>query len=736
MKTSTTNELSAVSIDQRSAATSNTASSIVNMRYDDNSAGFLNDRGFEPYIPLTGHSDTLTNTENYTRIFFWERHRGAEVYPVVKRGNQLLYEVNNPNGLAGTEYKPTHILSFNRTEAKADDPDEQFVPFGRMLLVLNGKDPMLKFWGRDRVEHFGFTTTTPMPQLLAPDPDYFDGTCALDASPPASNYPYARNDSFGGIAFDDGDGAGLGDKDDDQVSHYRYKVTFITDTGSESPLSGAAQVSWRQTSQGNTYPVYFQYLPQGPVGTVARRIYRTKCLKGMRSDNVGENYYLVAQVNENVSRNYMDVTPDDLLVVPAPTTLDSHVLSTGYRYAASWDGRMWLAGGQGTETKVIYSEVGKPEQFGVLSYFDVGNKEGGAITALVPHYDNLLVFREHSIEVLRQTSSGYVCTTLHSSIGTTATNTITNIPSIGVVFLSYDGVYAFKGGTIGGSQVSLVKVSEPIQDEMNRLSKASIARAKASFSTKEKEWWCLYPVDGGTFNTRSVVLHVTTGGWSFRHDLEDGEANFVYNDIAVAPGGWFVLAPRMTTVLENGAYSLFPNGLQVWSARRSGGESLRYLQQQQTKTITGVTYKPQMYAQWQSAWLDLGDSSLQKQYLSVEVEVLTWGHNEVQLLVAKDFSDDETSMGSRPTAYADSYATSSEDALYGPTVFASGDKSPATLGTSKWAQRRPARVRWDVQTGNCNSMRFTIKSNSTFQVVSYQLEYVVAGRKTTLNIKP
>ena len=734
MKATTSKELGVVSIDQRSVAAPSTATSIVNMRYDDSSGGFVNDRGFEPYIPLTSHSETIGNTTSYSRLFFWERHRGAEVYAIVKRGKELTYEVNNPNGLTGTSYKPTHTISYNRSAAKADDPDEQFVPFGRMLLILNGKDPMLKFWGRDRVESFGFVTTTPAPLLLAPDPQYFDGTCTI--ATPESTYEYPRNDSFGGLSFDSSSGAGLGNPSDEEVSHYRYKVTFITDTGSESPMSSYAQVSWVQKEAGLTYPVYFQYLPTGPAGTVARRIYRTKNLQGMRADGVGETYYLVAQVNENVSRNYTDATPDDLLNTPAPTSIASHVISSSYRYAASWDNRMWLAGGQGTETKLIYSQSGLPEQFGLLSYFDVGNKGGGAITALIPHYDNLLVFREHSIEVIRQTGSGYICTTLHSSIGTTATNTITNIPSIGVVFLSYDGVYAFKGGTLGGSQVSLTKISDPIQEEMDRLSKASIARASASFSTKEKEWWCLFPVDGGTYNTRSIVLHVGTGGWSFRHDLEDGEANYIYNDISVAPGGWFVLAPRMSITLASGTYSLFPNGLQVWSARRSGGEALKYTQAELVKTITGTTLKPQMTAQWQSSWIDLGDSSLQKQYLSVEVEVLTWGHNDVELLLSKDYSDDTTSMGKRPTAYADNYATASEDALYGPTTFSLGDRTPATIGTSRWAQRRPTRVRWDVLTGNCNSMRFTLKSNTTFQVISYQLEYMVAGRKMTLNIKP
>jgi hypothetical protein len=546
MKYITTKEIPAGGVDQRFQAPDNTAVDIINMRLDSTGFGWINDRGFEDFIPDNTRSTSLSPPSDYSDLFVWDRHRGAELYVISKKGTELFYEVANNSGLASSLWKSHHTIAFNRTPSKPDDVGEQYVPFGRFCLILNGKDPMLKFWGRDRTEPFGFVQNTPTPEVLGPDPEYFEGTCE-DSPPTVSTFPYNGNDTIGGISFGVGSGTGLGNKDEDKASAYRYKVSFITDTGSESPLSSYQEVSWINVNDGLTYATFFQNLPMGPPGTVARRIYRTKNMGSLRGDLVNDVFFFVDQIDDNVTRNYYDVKPDQLLVVEAPDSASSVVISNSLRYGASWDGRMWLAGGQGTETKIIYSERGLPEQFGAFNTFDVGNKKGGSITALIPYYDNLIIFRELAIEVIRPAGSGtYVCTTLSSNIGTTASNAITAVHGKGLFFLSYDGIYTFAGGTLGGSQVSVVRISDGINREMARISKTALAKASAAYSDKEKEWWCLYPVDGETIATRSVVYHTVNDSWSFRNSFED-EDLMVYNSIATLPTGWFILAPRIGT---------------------------------------------------------------------------------------------------------------------------------------------------------------------------------------------
>jgi len=735
MKTIQTPEVPALGIDQRFQAPDNTASDIVNMRLDDTGFGYINDKGYEPFIPLNAHSTSYLSLDSYDRTFVWTRHRDAELYVLSKRGSQISYEVCNNSGLLSTIWKEPHTIAYNRTPAKKDDPGEQFVPFGRLCLILNGIDPMLKFWGRDRTEPFGFTSATPRPEVLGPDPLYFDGTCDLGAAPPTSTYPYNENDTIGGISFGPGSGAGLGNPAADEVSYYRYKISFITDTGSESPLSEYVQVGWDNKVDGLTYSTFFQHLPMGPPGTVARRIYRTKNMQSLRGDSlVDDTYYLVDEISDNVSRNYYDSKPDQLLVVLAPASTDSSVISSGYKYGANWDGRMWLAGGTGNETKIIYSVQGLPEQFPTFNFFDVGNKRGGAITGMASYYDNLLIFRESAIEIIRSDNNGrYLCTTVSSNIGTTATNTITAVQGLGVFFLSYDGMYIFDGGVLGGSRMSVTRISDKIAKEMSRISKGSLAKASAAYSDKEKEWWCIYPVDGQTVPTRSSVYHVLNGTWSFRN--EAGLAgSFPWNDISVLPSGWFILSPRISVTLNSpviGQATVNQSGLMIWSAKKSSGQTLVY-DMGEGSTIVGVSDKPPLTSVWQSAWFDFGDDRPVKRILSVEVEVLTAGHNEIELFSATDYRDDNTSAGFRPTAVATQYGTTSEDSLFAPAT-GTFDKSVAIIGTSKWGEKRSTRVRWDVSTGLVSWYRFTLRSSELFQVVSFVIQYTVSDMPT-LNI--
>ena len=136
---------------------------------------------------------------------------------------------------------------------------------------------------------------------------------------------------------------------------------------------------------------------------------------------------------------------------------------------------------------------------------------------------------------------------------------------------------------------------------------------------------------------------------------------------------------------------------------------------------------------FQSAWFDFGNDAPNKRIIAVEIEVLTMGHNEVELLSAVEYRSDDTSTGKRPTAFAHLYGTVNEDSLLAPAT-GPFDKSVAVLGTSKWGEARSCKVRWDVNTGLVGWYRFTLKSRATFQVVSFQILYSVSDNPT-INIK-
>jgi hypothetical protein len=182
MKTSSSGERIAGGIDQRYQAPNETASSIVNMRRDETGFGWINDRGWEPEsVPNSNHN--LANTGNLgidkSRLYVWTRHRESEIYKVYKTSDGFLkYEHANTFGMTTPTYPFVRSLNFTaRTSPKSDDPDEQYTPFGRFLTIVNGKDLPLKWWGRERVFPFGFTSPTPPPQVIGPYPDYYAGSC-------------------------------------------------------------------------------------------------------------------------------------------------------------------------------------------------------------------------------------------------------------------------------------------------------------------------------------------------------------------------------------------------------------------------------------------------------------------------------------------------------------------------------------------------------------------------------
>jgi hypothetical protein len=756
MKTSSSGERIAGGIDQRYQAPNETASSIVNMRRDETGFGWINDRGWEPEsVPNSNHN--LANTGNLgidkSRLYVWTRHRESEIYKVYKTSDGFLkYEHANTFGMTTPTYPFVRSLNFTaRTSPKSDDPDEQYTPFGRFLTIVNGKDLPLKWWGRERVFPFGFTSPTPPPQVIGPYPDYYAGSCDIGADPPTSTYPPPKGGTIAMAFSGANEPGGLGlHTDDDKVNVYQYKVSFITDTGSESPLSTAAVVQWQNNGGLRTYATFIERLPVGPPGTVARRIYRTKSLGDLRNDARDQQFYLVTQINDNCTLNYTDVMPDDLLTIAAPTRFASSVISTSYRFSANWDNRMWLAGGQGNETRIIYSDQGLPEQFPTFNYFDVGNRSGGAITQIFPYYDNLLVFRERAIDVVRPGGNGtLLCTRLSGDIGTTASNTVTNVEGLGVFFLAPDGVYVFSGGTIGGSSVRLERVSDTIMKEMRRISKSSLAQATAAYSHKEKEWWCFYPVDGQTHNSRSVVFHTQGNVWSFRNDLVDRFVTkadlstevlpqFNVNGLSTLPDGRFIAAFKNKTIANAPVINtnlFFPGGLCVWAGSMEGLPANRVTVDQQAQQFIGDPFfAPALEAEWSSAWESFGDDSVKKRVISVEVEVLAAGNNTIQLDYAQDYREDFTSGGSNPTMVAELFDTANADAIYGGPNEDTFDKSVLTIGSTKWGERRSTRVRWDVNTGLLSWFQFRLRSSNTFQVVSYQIE-LVGGERRTINIR-
>ena len=738
MKTKSTEERLAGGVDQRWKVPSNLASDIRNCRIEDVGLGWKNDRGWENLIPVADAmtreftTEQLANVREPCRFLkVWSRHGGSEVYYLYERNGHLHYHFGNSGP---TPADREVVLQANRNIPKADDPGTQLTPFGRFALIQNGYEAPFKFWGRVKQSPFGWTQRPMPPRVYKPNLDQIDDPQDLESQQ--------------GSYLTNWRSVGLGNDQEGDWSHYRYKVSFISDTGSESPLSDAMGVTWKVTNEDQDYykvGIVLDDIPTGDNNVVARNIYRTKNL----DNNAAEKYYLIKRLNDNSCKTFVDIIPDSLLLEEAPGENDSILVSQSFKYAATYNGCIWIAGGDDYSTSIRYSNRHLPEQFDRFRFFDVGMRQGGEITALVPFSNNLLVFRAGSIEVISAISDDtYTIGTLDSDVGTRATNTIKEVPGVGLFFLSKDGVYAITGGQSGAGLVTakVESVSKGLYGEWQRLSEGSLARATATYSTREKEYWVHYPVDGETENTRGAVFHKEAGMWSLRN-LSDGvtvqstagsSSNYqmTFTCLDTDPEGWIIIGTypdypyASQSVLATNALTFFPGfDLQVWSANCGWGVYGRNSASGEgTETFTLYDkHKASTDCAYVSTWDDFGDDSIKKRIHSVEIEMVSQGYNDLSMVYAVDYSFSPLQGGTQAPMIIEKYHTLASEPVW--TITGGTEvKNLATWGEN-WSNGQLCRVRFDVHTGLCSHFQWGIHSNKLFHIISYNIEYSSSDQK-------
>ena len=720
-------------IEQRwKAPTPNAADDVTAARVDPRGGGWLFDRGIEPWwdpggdyfnpgeVTIPSPTSVIEDlfVDKVDSLFVWSKQNTEQVYYLVESGGRLYYFWGNKQG-TGAFYSDYVEIDSGRHIPKINEPGTQYIPYGNRLLIINGYDKPLWFYGRERVRNFGFTIPTPSPEPLTIQPDYLDGSEELGLGVAAPNFSSKST-------------IGLGYAANEEPNNFDYKMTFITDTGSESPLSSPTGITW-QTDAAATqkkFGVVIKHLPIGPteIGVVARRLYRTKNQRQDTATAAGDAvYYLVNQINDNTSEFYVDIIPDGQLVDTAPSIADTSTIQSGYSFGAAWNGSIWLAGGSVNPTRIIYSKQGLPEQFGGFDYFDVGNTAGGAITGLVAYYNNLIVFRQRAIDIVRVGNGGmYQVSQLTPEIGTTAVNTAKLVAGVGLMFLGYDGIYAITGGLDGGSAVSVQKVSNGLSKEIPLINRAALPRATAVYSAKEREYWVHYIQNGFTYPTRGIVYHLENGQFSLRHSLTEGqEYLWGFTALAADPNGNIIIGTQPKWV--GNPFALIPApegylvGLHVWSGKKGWGKKwvLTAIDQNNyTYTISDVN-KP--LCVWQSDWLDFDDNSIKHRVFNVEVDILAYGDTQISLTWQQDYSHVEYNAGAQKQAKSEFLFTTQEDAVFGPDNGAS--KNYFTVNSSALQEPRIVRLRWDVNTGLVDHFKWSLYGLSTFHVLGVDIHY-------------
>ena len=738
MKSRKTNEVIAGGVDQRWKASDNLASNILNCRIDNVGLGWRNDRGWEDLIPEDSGQVIFTGEElakaaapcRFLKV--WTRHGGSEVYYLEERNGILSYSYGNRgNGsIAGSIVE----LDTDRNLPKADDPGTQITPFGRFALIQNGYDRPIKFWGRRKTSPFGWSQAPSAPIVRDVDNQQI--------------YDPDKLSSTNGSWWTTSNFYGVGNRELNDENLYRYRCSFVSDTGSEGPLSDISTTYWQiqdNAAVGHGAGIILKDIPVGDVNTVARRIYRTKNLK----NNPAEIFYLVKEIKDNVTTDFIDGIPDQLLLEQAPAQTDSILLPQSFKYAASFNGCIWIAGGDDLSTQIRYSNRYLPEQFDAFRFFDVGMRSGGEVTALVPYGNNLIVFRANSIEVISPIADDqYTIGTLAPDIGTRATNTIKEVPGLGLFFLSKDGCYVVKGGQSGAGlvQLGIEHISKNLYSEWERLSEGSLARATAVYSTREKEYWVHYPVDGDTENTRGAVYHTEVGQWSLRNQShgktigvgpDDDRYQMAFTQLDADPEGWIIIgtypdypyaAEGVVTAANKHFYP--GKGLQVWSSTCYFGKVWTHIASGQDTDTYSWAWNPKEEEDtlWESVWLDFGDDSVKKRIHSVELEMISQGYRDLKLQYVSDYGFTETDGGTMAPMIVEKYLTTSSEPTWNYSTFNDKVKNQAKWGDN-WSNGQICRLRFDVHTGLVSQFKFRIIGANPFHLISYQLEYLSSEQK-------
>lgn len=713
MRGSTNKDKLVLGMDMRYRPDDYTASEITNFRVEDEGYGWKNDRGWEPLIPYGSIVAILKNNlgqYKYPHRFLaiYNRHQDAEQYYLYEQGGRLLYEFGNQN--TSTEGIVQLQPLTRRYTPKPNEPGTQLAPYGWFALILNGHDCPLLFGGRERIRTFGWTNRPASPSILGVQPSHINPTYRLDGESVALRFP-----PTGYI--------GLGIPDNGSSNRFGYRLSFISDTGSESPMSIPVFATWKieSTAAEAKMGVLLDELPIGPEGTIARKLYRTKNLTIGEINS--EVYYELDIIKDNCSKQYVDIHPDSYLIYEADVQSSSPI-SHDYQYATEFNGHMWLA----TGTKIIYSKQGLPEQFPDFNYFNVGIRDGGYITGLHQLGNSLIVFRTSSIDIISTAGTNnngdptYFCETLDSNVGTIATNTIKSVPGFGLVFLSPDGFYSIRGSQKGGGMFKIEKISVGLEKELRRLSITALARATAAYSPREKEYWCHYPVDGETENSRGAVLSTLTGKWHLRNTMP-------FTQLATDAQGWFIIGHIPTKSASYTDWTAWPGyGLQVWSAYYSWGHDFTYSASDNDYHYYTYTGHPKDLSVWVSTWEDVTDDSVKKRVLSVEIEILTQGNNPIECSYAIDGNWTWTSAGNKTPQVPEYDNSAYTETVYGTTAVT----GTAVWGTSKWEGGKRTRLVFDIGSTLCSTFRFKLESLDLMHILNYKLLYVEEKNHRTL----
>jgi hypothetical protein len=466
-------------------------------------------------------------------------------------------------------------------------------------------------------------------------------------------------------------------------------------------------------------------LPRGPSECVARRIYRTRNLFDAKGAQVikgsGTKYYFLKEIQDNMTERWVDGHPDSSL----GSLLSTRKVGSyppGTRFISSFKNTMFVAGT--TNNTVRFSKPNFPEMFPERFSMDIGDSDGGPITGMRATKNALVVFKSRGIYLIKgDPRKGFYAETLNRDIGCWAPNSLAEIPGLGLVFLSENGIHLLEGALENtGTPTAVIQLSTEIPDQMELINTSASVKAIGAVYLKDNEYWLSVPTQGSRKNNTLLVYHYLVGSWSIRKDYPISCAT-QSNDHR---GYLFFGIDRLASEPEDGFIDV---AYEDFTGRSSlpGADNKGIAIYSKGYPMKGKTFPVEPI--YKTSNMPFGSVYSSIQPAHVFVYGVGYGNNEMGINYRVNRSLYDVRKAEQP---ADQQDPNERYPVYGK----------AEWDTDNWGAYRPTVIRYDISTthrGPARELGVTFAtaqdspSGTKIQVVGYDIEAKVGEQK---KIKP
>jgi hypothetical protein len=446
-------------------------------------------------------------------------------------------------------------------------------------------------------------------------------------------------------------------------------------------------------------------LPTGPLGTVARRLYRTQNLVSFiegssvvtlpKETLIGKEFYFVDEIQDNVTSIYIDGSSDfDLGSLSVPDDFGDFPMNS--THIAVFKNTMFVSDDMTSDLR--YSRPLHPEVFPPDNVFNLGDTQSSLITGLYPTRDSLVVFKQRGIYLIKgDPASGFFGQTLTSDIGCVAAESVREVPGVGLVFLAHDGVYVLSGTLASSSsQTKFIKLSQGLRDIFNRINFEFSHKFRSVLYHRDREYWLSVCLDDKTVPETVLKYSYEIGAWSIYDQIKTAGM------IEAQDQRGYLLFAGCNTDVASGARGIYIYG-SVNQKEKLGAVSSIY----ETVNIPfNSVYDNFSPARVQARVVGYGNT--------LNLSVFT---NREPATVAT------TASGTQKRALEDNLFP-----LYGTVATNSG---------VVFKEHRPVIVRMDFSTmnkGPVNELKLRFSCSDEMEIVSYNLEGRIGGTRDVINL--